>query len=268
LSHGIPRSSASGAFLGYIGSALDITDRKRAEETDRALAHSQRLASIGELTALVAHEVRQPLTAILANADAAKRFLSRAEPPLDDVRKIIDHIRSDDMRAEEIIRRIRSFARNRGFEPQPLDLNALVAEVLRLIAGDASRRGVQIESELGPSMPLTRGDPMQLQQLLLNLLVNALDAMADVPESARVVRVVTTRIDDAALEVAIADRGTGIPPEQLPRIFESFFTTRREGLGLGLSIAKSIALNHNGKLWVENNADGGATFHFRLPVVP
>jgi len=245
----------------------DITDRRRAEEANRNLAHAQRLAGMGELTAMVAHEVNQPLGAILANAEAAEMLLEADDPPLHEVREILASIRRNDLRADEAIRRIRALLRRQEMQMVPLDLNETVAEVLKLAASDALRRRIQIRSAPARSLPLVSADPVHLQQLLLNLIVNAMDAMKDVPESARelTVRTAGGGAEDT-VEVSVVDRGHGIPEDKLQRIFESFFTTKPDGMGLGLTIARTIVETHQGRIWVENNADGGATFHFALPV--
>jgi PAS domain S-box-containing protein len=265
LTSGVPRHASNGDFLGYIGSALDITDRRLAEDATRALAHAQRLAVMGEFTALIAHEVRQPLSAILLNADAARHLLQRPDPPIGELTEIMSIIREQDLRAEDTIGRIRSFARNRPIEPRSLDINTTVVDVLRLISSDAGRRAVQISSDLAPQLPEVLGDPTQLQQVMVNLIVNAMDAEAALPASARRLLITTRPCDDTSVEVAVKDCGCGIAPDKLPQLFDAFFTTNPNGMGLGLSIARSIVSAHHGRLWAENNIEGGATFHFTIP---
>ncbi|MET0988528.1 MAG: ATP-binding protein [Steroidobacteraceae bacterium] len=265
LNKSVPRYAPNGEFLGCIGSVVDITDRKRAEEVDRALAHAQRLAAMGELTALIAHEVRQPLSAILLNADTARALLQKEAPPLDQLREIIDDIRRDDLLAEETIRRLRAFLRDQEPLREPLDINAAVTDVLRLVSSDASRRHMRMRVELEPGLPPVVGDRTQLQQVLLNLVINAMDAQADTPQGARHITVRTKPNGNEDIEVIVQDRGCGISPETLPRLFLPFFTTSQSGIGLGLSIARSVVVAHGGKIWAENNVDGGATFHFTIP---
>ena len=265
LNQGVPRYAPNGAFVGYIGSAIDITDRKRAEEVNRNLAHTQRLAIMGELTAMIAHEINQPLTAMLSNAEAAEILLERADPPLNEIRAIISDIRKNDLRADEAIRRIRALLRKRETQMQPLDINGAVSDALELVAGDALRRRVRIVAELAWGLSPVLGDRVQLEQVLLNLIINAMDAMADTPVSARHLTVQTRSGRDDSVEVAVTDSGSGIAPDRLASVFESFYTTKKEGMGLGLSIARSIITAHQGRIWAENNSSGGATFYFSVP---
>ncbi len=244
----------------------DITDRKRAEEATRNLAHAARLAVAGELTASIAHEINQPLGAILSNADAAEMLLERPHPPLDEIRQILGDIRRDDQRASEVIQHLRALLRKRELEIHPLDLNDLITEVLRLASADGQRRRVHFVREFSANLPLVPGDRVHLQQVILNLLLNAMDAMADTPIPRRRVTLRTSPAAGGGVTVAVIDTGSGIDPERLSHIFDSFFTTKKEGMGLGLSIARSIIEAHHGSLTVANNADGGAIFSFTLPV--
>ncbi|HXT11295.1 MAG TPA: PAS domain S-box protein [Candidatus Angelobacter sp.] len=243
----------------------DITDRKRAEEATRTLAHASRLAAMGELTAVIAHEVNQPLHAILMNIASARALLERRKIPVDDVRTILAEIYEDDLRAAEAVRRIRTFAKRGEMEIQPLRLNGLVQDVVQLVAADASRRRVHIETNLASRLPMAAGDPICLQQVILNLVVNGMEAMNEVPEGQRLL-VVTTSADAKEITVAVRDSGPGIPREIAPRLFESFFSTKKNGMGLGLSIARSIVQAHSGVIWAENNSDRGALFRFTLPL--
>lgn len=262
---GAPRTAPNGEFLGYIGSCLDITDRKDAEESNRALAHVQRLAIIGELTAAIAHELKQPLSAIMSNADAAGTLLDTANPPLAEIREIVSDIRRADLRADQVLNHLRDFLRKREVLMQPLDLNDTIAEVLPLVLGDARKRQVQIRTEFASDLPHVFGNQTQLQQVLINLVVNGMDAMANTPEAKRRLVVRTSRPNgDARVEVAVTDHGSGIPSGSMQHLFQSFFTTRAEGMGLGLSIARSIVESHGGRIWADNNPEGGATFHFTV----
>jgi PAS domain S-box-containing protein len=265
LDAGAPRIALSGEFLGYIGSALDITDRKGTEESNRALAHVQRLAIIGELTAAIAHELKQPLSAIMSNADAARTLLDTPEPPLDEIRDIVSDIRRADLRADEVLGQVRDFLRKREIRMQPLDINGAVSDVLPLVLGDARKRRVNISTDLAGDLPLVFGNQTQLQQVLINLVVNGMDAMVNTPEGKRHLLIRTSKPNgDARVEVAVSDSGAGVPAGSLPQLFESFFTTRAEGMGLGLSIARSIVESHGGRIWADNNPNGGATFHFTV----
>jgi PAS domain S-box-containing protein len=271
LDRGVPRYASNGDFVGYVGTALDITDRKRVEETTQELVHASRLVVVGEFTAMIAHELSKPLGAILANAEAAKNLLSDQNTPLpvDILREIVADIHRDDLRAREIIHRLHSLLRKREMQIRPVDINKIVTEILRFVKGDANRRGVQIFKHCRVPLPAVQGDPVHLQQVLLNLILNAMDAMNDNPESDRELVLSTERTDDGFVEVAVRDLGHGIAPENMARIFESFFTTKSEGMGIGLSIARSIIQMHAGRLWAENNQGSkGTTFRFTVPIVP
>ena len=262
---GVPRYGADGSFAGFIGSAIDITERKRAEESNRALEHAQRLAVMGELTAAIAHEVRQPMSAIQLDAQTAQKLLESNTPSLATLREIAASIRENVQRVDAVISRIRAFARRQETQMQPLDINAVVLDVTWLVAGEAQKRSTQLRMDLDYSLPLVLGDRTQLQQVLLNLVVNGLDAMESTSESRRVLVLRTKTFGSGGIQVSVGDRGSGVSVDQLPRLFESFYTTRREGMGLGLSIAHSIVTAHGGHIWAENQ-DEGATFHVTLPV--
>ncbi|HEY5755143.1 MAG TPA: PAS domain S-box protein [Steroidobacter sp.] len=242
----------------------DITDRKSAEHAHRQLAHTARLAAVGELTAMVAHEVNQPLCAILSNAEAAETLLSRENPPLDQIREIIIDIRNDDLRADEVIRGIRSLVGRREMKILPTDLNKTIAHVLRLVSGDAMYRRVRIMRSLDESLPLVAADQAQVEQVLLNLIVNGMDAMHETAEAERELTVETRMSGVDFVEVAVIDRGCGIPPERLAELFDSFFTTKADGMGVGLSIARWIVIAHGGRIWATNGTAGGAEFSFTL----
>jgi two-component system sensor kinase FixL len=264
--------SADSDNIGYkhylIITIRDVTDRKHAEEVRRNLDHVSRLAVVGELTAMIAHQVNQPLGAILCNADAAEMLLEPGKPlpNMSEIRQILSDIRKNDLRAEETIRHLRAFLRKREMQMEPLDLNETLSDVMQLVTGDAFHRGIQVRSELARDLPFVFGDQVHLQQVLLNLIVNGMDAMKDTSESKRQLMVRTERIDKESIEAAVTDSGHGIAPDNLSRIFESFFTTKPDGLGLGLSIARAIIEAHGGQIWVENNETGGATFRFTLQV--
>lgn len=265
LDVGTPRFAPNGEFLGYTGCALDITERRRVEESSHALAHVQRLASIGQLTAAMAHELKQPMSAIMSSADAAQMLLKSSNPPLAEIDQIVSDIREADLRAKEVLGFVQGFLRKQEIRMQPLDLNAAVSDVLPLVAGDARRRRVQIRTELTPDLSTALGNRTQLQQVLVNLIVNGMEAMTDTPAEQRRI---TIRTADGAgfVAVAVADAGPGISIDSLPRIFDSFYTTKTEGMGLGLAIARSIVDGHRGRIWVLNNKGGGATFYFTVPV--
>jgi PAS domain S-box-containing protein len=253
-----------GRIIDYQAVGSDITHRKRLEEATRQLAHGGRLAVVGELTASIAHEISQPLTAILSNAVAAQRLLESPSPPLGEVREILADIYADDQRASEVIRRIRGLLHRREISLAPLDLSEVADEVVRLVANDARRRKVAVDTAFESGLGPVRGDRIHLQQVLLNLLLNAMDAMDEAPHAERRISVRTARHGNHAVLVSVSDTGHGIPADKLPSVFDSFFTTKEHGMGLGLAIARSIIEVHGGRIWACNNAAGGATFTFTL----
>jgi PAS domain S-box-containing protein len=244
----------------------DITDRKLVEEANRDLAHASRVAVLGEMSGSIAHEINQPLGAILSNAEAAELLLESETPPLDEVRKILADIRNDDLRASEIIRHIRLLTRKQVMRMESLDVNEVAGEVVRLMEAEARRRNVSLRTNFTAAPGTIFGDRVHLQQVLMNLLLNGMEAMTDAPDSERRLFVRTTTNGQRRVEVSVTDSGVGIPADKFPRLFESFFTTKENGMGLGLAIARSIIDSHQGRIFAENNSDGGATFRFDLPV--
>jgi PAS domain S-box-containing protein len=259
-----PVKDPLGEVLGVTTVVQEITERKQAEETRRELAHASRLTLVGELTASIAHEINQPLGAILSNAEAAEMLLELSPPALDQVREILGDIRKDDRRASEVIRRLRALLRKHEMENQPVDLNEVAADVVLLVRAESRRRGVTVESAPADNLPLVRGDKVHLQQVMLNLVFNGMEAMADRPGAKRVT-VRTALNESGSAEVAVSDTGPGLVADRISRLFEPFFSTRKEGMGLGLSIARSLVQAHGGQIWAENNPEGGATFRFTLP---
>jgi len=255
--------------LRRMGAVFDITARKRSQyELDRhreELAHVGRVSAMGQLASSLAHELNQPLGAILRNAEAAELFLQASPPDLQEVAAILADIRKDDRRAGEVIDRMRALLKRRESQWSEIDLNALAEEVAGLLRFDAEARRVKLTLELSQSVPRVRGDRVQFQQVLLNLILNAMDAMNGCEAGRRCVAV-CVRPREEAIEVAVSDSGYGIPEENLKRLFEPFFTTKPSGMGLGLAISRTIIEVHGGRLWAENNLEGGATFCFTLPV--
>jgi PAS domain S-box-containing protein len=251
----------------FIVMSRDITEQRKADESRRIIARSSRLALLGELTASIAHEVNQPLGAILSNAEAAEMLLAKGEASLPEIRQILADIRRDDLRASEVITRVRALIGNRETRMEPLDVNDLLESSMRLVSHDVQRRGVILSRAYALNLPAISGDRVQLEQVLLNLLLNAMDAIKGVSLADRQVILRSARSDPGAVEISVADNGHGIAPDKLERLFDSFYTTKESGMGLGLSLARSIAEAHAGRVTAENNAGGGATFRLILPIL-
>ena len=257
---------ADGKVVEFQAIGHDISDRKRAAEANEKLAHVSRLTIVGELAASIVHQIRQPLGAILTNTEAAELLLEAETADLEEVRRILADIRKDDERASEVVRHIRNLFRKRQLELRPLDVNTIVEDVLHFVGFETRRRKVTVRADLAPSGHLVHGDRIELQQVLLNLIMNAMDAMDDTPEGLeRLLTVRTAAHESFGMEVTVSDSGTGVCAERLSTLFDSFVTTKPEGMGLGLSISRAIVEAHHGKIWCRNNPDRGATFGFVLP---
>lgn len=269
-SRGRVEFNGAGKPIVLRGVLLDVSERKRTElELERqrsAVAHLSRVTTVGEISGSLAHELNQPLGAILANTEAAEMHLQKPKPDLDEVRAILADIRKDDLRAGEIIHGMRAFLRRRDLEMQPLALAQLLDEVVRMVSADAATRKVSIGLEIPLDLPRAMGDRVHLQQVLINLVVNGMDAMSICPVALRRLVIRVKRREPGQLEVAVCDAGVGIPPGDLSRVFEPFHTTKPGGLGLGLPICRSILEAHGGSITIENNPDRGATTRFTLNV--
>jgi len=252
----------------YIIIIRNVTDRKRAEsmvqEQQRELAHLSKVAALGELSGALAHELNQPLAAILANARAAQRMLLANQPDMAEIRDILEDIALDDKRAGDVISRLRSLLKKGDLQARPVNLGEIVGEVLDLLHSDLIQRRVSVSTQLGPALPPILGDRVQLQQVLLNLIVNACDAMADQPPRDRQITIAETLTAGGSVQLSVRDQGPGVAEERLDLIFEPFVTTKEAGLGLGLAICRSIVTAHGGRLWAANAPDGGATFIMEL----
>jgi two-component system sensor kinase FixL len=258
--------------LLVLASIVDITERKLAElEAARQrhdLAHLARVTTLGELSSSLAHELTHPVTAILSNAQAAQRFLANDDVDLDEIREILNDIVTQDQRAGEVIHGLRLLLK-KG-EPQKqcddVDLNEVIRDVVNLMRGDLINRNVTVDTDLAQNLPAVTGDRVQLQQVLLNLALNGCDAMADYNSQERRL-LIASQWENGAVRVSVSDSGCGIPEKKLEQVFERFFTTKKKGMGLGLSVCRTIIDAHRGKIWATNNGGCGATFHFSLPII-
>ena len=249
------------------GISMDITSRKQAElqlqEHRRDTAHMARVSTLGQLSSALAHEITQPLGAILRNTEAAELFLDKTPPDLDELRDIIQEIRNDEQRAAAVIERMRSLFQRRELKLERLEVFELISQVKKLLAGELQAHQIELRVEVTPETPPVQGDSIHLQQVILNLLLNSMEALKDAPKEKRHI-VVHASPADGMVELSVIDQGPGIPSEQLPRLFEPFFTTRPDGIGMGLAIARTIIETHGGKITAENNPQGGATFRFTI----
>jgi PAS domain S-box-containing protein len=273
---GKPVFDAQGSFQGYRGAASDVTTAVRAEQAEQALhraqaelAHVARVTTLGELAASIAHEINQPLAAIVADAYAALNWLDASGVKLDDVREALTGIVSDGDRAAQVVTRIRALLSRAPIERAPCDLARVVSDAVVLVGPELRRHGIALEMLLNAELPQVVGDRVQLQQVVLNLLMNAIEAMREAPRERRrlIARSLVEQRDDGPLVVvAVEDVGVGFRGSQT-RLFEAFYTTKPGGLGMGLSISRSIIERHGGRLWATANQEHGATFHFALPAM-
>jgi signal transduction histidine kinase len=239
----------------------EVESRHRTSE----LAHVSRQATAGELSASIAHELKQPLGSILTNTETAELILKSPSPDVAELKEILEDIRRDDLRANEVLRRMRSFLKRTPFETKEVDLNDLAREAFAFLSIQATARNTALYLNESPEKLRVRGDPIQLQQVIINLVVNSIDAMANIPYGRTVIGR-TERNGGVSAEISISDSGPGIPQEKLNHVFDPFFTTKEQGIGMGLSIARTIIQAHQGRIWAENQAEGGAVFHLSLPL--
>jgi PAS domain S-box-containing protein len=263
----VPLRDENGQVIRWYAAAHDIDDQKRAEralQTAQAeLAHVTRVTTLGEMSASIAHEINQPLAAIVTNAEAILRLLSRDVPDLPEAQAGVADVIKDARRAGEVIRRIRDFSKKAQPQMMQLDINEVVEEAAKLIRHEALQHGVTLQFEFASDLPPVRGDRIQLQQVVVNLAVNGMEAMTSIQDRELIVR--TERDQSDRILVAVADAGVGIEPENLDRVFAAFHTTKPGGLGMGLAICRSIIEAHGGRLWVDANAPRGTIFRFTVP---
>ncbi len=257
---------SSGEGVGFV---LDLTDRKRAEraytEVQMELAHANRVAAMGQLSASIAHEISQPLGAVLSYANAASHWLAAQPPNVEEVRGAIDFIVKSGVRASEVIDRVRALVKKAPPRTDKLEINEAVLEVIGLTRNEMAKNGISVRTQLAESLPAIQGDRVQLQQVILNLLINAMEAMSAMSEGPRDLLISAAKTDSEGVLVAVRDSGPGLAPESVERLFEPFYTTKPGGLGMGLSICRSIIESHHGRLWATANTPHGAVFQFNLP---
>lgn len=268
MTRGAPVREADGS-MRLVGTCVDVTDRKRIEEELRSLrlelAHVTRVGMLGELSGAIAHEINQPLAAILTNSQAAQRLLARAEPDVAEVQDALGDIADSAKRAGTVIHGLRDLLQKGEPAFRPLDINKVASEVLELLHSDLIAHQVSVARLFGTSLPSVSGDRIQLQQVFLNLIMNASEAMSGTAPGERVLTITTTALGGRSVEICVADTGKGIAPDMQEHLFEAFATTKKRGLGMGLSICRSIVSAHGGRQWAENRPEGGAAFYVSLP---
>lgn len=262
--------NASGQTKYIICSGIDVTDSARIQDADKRhmldLFHLSRLSTMGEMATEIAHELNQPLAAIVSFSDTCKRMLDKDNWVLDEVSATLKEINLQANRASEIIHELRRFAHKQETHRSSIDINQLVKEVAHLIEIETRYHHIDVEMSLNEPMPLVMANKILIEQVILNLVRNAIEAMAGVDESQRNMKIVVATKQNSMVSVSVSDSGPGISPKSIGHIFEPFYTTKKDGTGMGLSISKSIINIHKGELWVTNNLDGGASFHFSLPI--
>jgi len=268
---GHPVLSPSGDLVEFVGTVIDITERKLAEaERERLrqaqveLAHANRVTTIGELTASLAHEVNQPIAAAATDANTCLRWLRRDQPDLEEAREAASRMVKDATRAADIISRIRLLFEKVSPQRELVDVNEVIREMIVLLRSEATRHSISVQTELASDLPQVMGDRVQLQQVLMNLLLNGIDAMKDV-DTTRELIINSQPAKNEHVMVSISDTGVGLPAQQAEQIFDAFFTTKPHGTGMGLRISRSIIESHGGRLWAADNTPRGASFCFTLP---
>jgi PAS domain S-box-containing protein len=261
---GHPVLNASGDVVQFVGTSMDISASKRAEEAQADLAHVSRVTTMGELTASLAHEVKQPIAAAATNASTCLRWLEGDTPNIEEARAAAMRISKDAKRAGEIISRIGLFFKKSVSERELVDVNEVIREMIVILRSEAMRYSISLRTELAGDLPQVIGDRVQLQQVLMNLMINGIEAMKDV-DSTRELAIRSQRAENEQVLVSVSDIGVGLPPHQTDQIFNAFFTTKPHGTGMGLRISRSIIESHGGRLWAADNSPRGASFQFTLP---
>jgi PAS domain S-box-containing protein len=268
---GHPFLDGSGNLVRFVGNSIDITGRKQSEEALRQaqsdLSRISRVTTMGELTASLAHEVNQPIAAAMTDANTCLRWLNRDHPDLEEAREAATRVVKDATRAAEIISRTRLLFKRVNPQSELMDINEVIRETLALMIGDMSRNSISVRLELGDDLPQITGDRVQLQQVIMNLMANGIDAIKD-GNGTRELAFNSQRAENQQLMVSISDTGVGLPVAQADQIFDAFFTTKPNGTGMGLRISRSIIESHGGRLWATDNSPRGAVFHLTLPIHP
>jgi signal transduction histidine kinase len=262
---GHPVFGPSGDVVEFVGTVMDVTERRRAEEERQALAHANRITTMGQLTASIAHEVNQPIAAVVTNAQAALRWLNMQPPDPGEVRQALDRIVRNGRRAGDVIGRIRALVTKAPPRKDRLNVNDTIREVIALTGSELRRNGTSLQTQLADGLPLVPGDRIELQQVMLNLILNAVEAMSGSDEGSRELLISTEEDGANGVRIAVRDRGPGLKPESVDRLFEAFYTTKPDGMGMGLSICRSIIEAHGGRVWATTNVPQGTVFQFTLP---
>ena len=269
-----PISNDSGQVIEFVGTVIDVTEHRRAEEERERLrqlqadlAHLGRVTTMGELTASLAHEIRQPITAALTNAKTCLRWLRRDNPEVEEAREATSRMIQDVTRAADIISRISLLFKKGAPQRELVDVNELIREMIVLLHSEANRHSISIRVELAEDLPKVMADRVQLQQVFMNLMLNGIDAMKETTGGGELT-INSQRGEKEQLVVSVIDTGVGLPPEQVDQIFNAFFTTKPHGTGMGLRISRSIIESHGGRLWAADNSPRGASFCFTLPTEP
>jgi signal transduction histidine kinase len=259
----VPLRDKRGKVVKWCGLSTDIEDRKRAEQLQADLAHTNRVTMLGELMASIAHDIKQPIAGAITNANAGLRWLTRDQPDLEEVRQAVERVKRDGTRANEIIDRLRALYKKTPPKRELVDVNEIIADMIVMLRGEATRFAVSIRTDLAADFPKITADRVQLQQVLMNLMLNGIEAMKDTGG----VLTIKSQPEDGHVLISVSDTGVGLPPEKPEKIFEAFFTTKPQGSGMGLAISRSIVESHHGRLWATPNDGRGASFHFSLPTV-
>jgi signal transduction histidine kinase len=262
LNRGVPLRDKRGKVVKWYGAATDIQDRKRAEELQAELAHTNRVSTLGELAASISHELKQPISAAVMDAQASLRWLNRDQPDLDEARRATAAFVKDGRLAADIIDRLGSLFKKTPPQRESVDVDEIIGEMVLLLRGEANEYAVSIRTDLAADLPKITADRVQLQQVLMNLMLNGIEAMK---ETGGVLTVKTGPGEGGQVLISVSDTGVGLPAGRADEIFNAFFTTKTQGTGMGLAISRSIVEAHGGHLWATSCDGRGATFHFTLP---